>query len=182
MAANQHGRTAVAERVVVAECAGLLCAGDDARVLDEVPSVGQHAAVAARVGPAEAHVLPMSAARTVTGPPRYFEALEWTRQSCGPTWAESGMVSVPLVAMHMRSVAASAAANAQQQPQLLRTLTVLRAHTHTHTHRECRQQAHRHLWSRMSPMVTAHCGQLVAESNEAVEQDAHIIKYGSRDP
>ena len=35
------------------------------------------------------------------------------------------MVSVPLVAMHMRSVAASAAANAQQQPQLLRTLTGL---------------------------------------------------------
>ena len=63
MAASQHGRTAVAERVVVAESAGLLRAGDDARFLDEVPSVGQHAAVAARVGPAEAHVLPMSAAR-----------------------------------------------------------------------------------------------------------------------
>ena len=63
MAASQQGRTAVAERVVVAESAGLLRAGDDARFLDEVPSVGQHAAVAARVGPAEAHVLPMSAAR-----------------------------------------------------------------------------------------------------------------------
>ena len=43
------------------------------------------------------------------------------------------MVSVPLVAMHMRSVAASAAANAQQQPQLLRTLAVLEsAYTYTY--------------------------------------------------
>jgi hypothetical protein len=180
MAASQQGRTAVAERVVVAESAGLLRAGDDARFLDEVPSVGQHAAVAARVGPAEAHVLPMSAARTVTGPPSTVLRRARMRSAVRLTWAESGMVSVPLVAMHMRSVAASAAANAQQQPQLLRTLTVLRAHTHTHTHRECRQHwAHRHLWSRMSPMVTAHCGQLVAESNEAVEPDAHISKYAS---
>ena len=52
--------------------------------------------------------------------------------SAVPTWAESGRVSVPLVAMHMRSVAASAAANAQQQPQLLRTHGVgerIRIHT-----------------------------------------------------
>ena len=79
MAASQQGRTAVAERVVVAESAGLLRAGDDARFLDEVPSVGQHAAVAARVGPAEAHVLPMSAGRTVSAPPRCCGELECAR-------------------------------------------------------------------------------------------------------
>ena len=133
MAASQQARTAVAERVVVAESAGLLRAGDDARFLDEVPSVGQHAAVAARVGPAEAHVLPMSAARTVAGPPSTVLRRARMRSAVRPTWAESGMVSVPLVAMHMRSVAASAAANAQQQPQLLRTLTGLEsAYTYTY--------------------------------------------------
>ena len=88
MAASQQARTAVAERVVVAESAGLLRAGDDARFLDEVPSVGQHAAVAARVGPAEAHVLPMSAARTVTGPPS--TVLRGSRMDSAKLWAYLG--------------------------------------------------------------------------------------------
>ena len=46
----------------------------------------------------------------------------------------------PLLAMHSRSEAASADENAQQQPQLL--------------------------WSRMSPIIFPHCGQLAAESKE----------------
>merc|ERR1719498_1707357 len=54
------------------------------------------------------------------------------------SWAERGTILVALVAMHMRSEAASAPANAQQQPQLD--------------------------WSRMSPMILAHCGQCSAES------------------
>ena len=54
------------------------------------------------------------------------------------SWAASGISILPPVAMHMRSDAASAPANAQQQPQLD--------------------------WSRMSPMVLAHDGQLVSES------------------
>jgi len=34
------------------------------------------------------------------------------------SWADSGVIILPPVAMHMRSEAASAPANAQQQPQL----------------------------------------------------------------
>merc|ERR1719502_1140476 len=54
------------------------------------------------------------------------------------SWAERGIIMDALVAMHMRSEAASAPANAQQHPQLD--------------------------WSRMSPMILAHWGQCSAES------------------
>merc|ERR1719375_2268746 len=54
------------------------------------------------------------------------------------SWAERGIIVDALVAMHMRSEAASAPANAQQHPQLD--------------------------WSRMSPMILAHWGQCSAES------------------
>merc|ERR1719327_1707409 len=54
------------------------------------------------------------------------------------SWAERGIIMDALVAMHMRSEAASAPPKAQQHPQLD--------------------------WSRMSPMILAHWGQLVSES------------------
>merc|ERR1712023_87840 len=54
------------------------------------------------------------------------------------SWAERGIIMDALVAMHMRTDAASAPANAQQHPQLD--------------------------WSRMSPMILAHCGQFSSES------------------
>merc|ERR1719284_1109042 len=54
------------------------------------------------------------------------------------SWLERGIMMDALVAMHMRSEAASAPAKAQQHPQLD--------------------------WSRMSPMILAHWGQLVSES------------------
>merc|ERR1719399_2594216 len=54
------------------------------------------------------------------------------------SWADKGTIIEALVAMHMRSEPASAPAKAQQQPQLD--------------------------WSRMSPMIFAHCGQFSAES------------------
>merc|ERR1712023_488770 len=54
------------------------------------------------------------------------------------SWADKGIIMDALVAMHMRSEAASAPANAQQQPQLD--------------------------WSRISPIILAHCGQFSAES------------------
>merc|ERR1719356_1661795 len=52
--------------------------------------------------------------------------------------ADRGTIIDALVAMHMRSEAASAPAKAQQQPQLD--------------------------WSRMSPMIFAHWGQFSSES------------------
>ena len=55
--------------------------------------------------------------------------------------AESGTAMAPLVAMHMRSEAADAPAKAQQQPHMD--------------------------WSRMSPMMLAHLGQLVSLSKES---------------
>ena len=67
-------------------------------------------------------------------PPPQPSKFELKHTSC----AESGMIIAPLDAMHMRSLAASAPPKAQQQPQLD--------------------------WSRMSPMIFAQCGQLVAES------------------
>merc|ERR1712232_510626 len=54
------------------------------------------------------------------------------------SWADSGIIVEALVAMHMRSEAASAPAKAQQQPQFD--------------------------WSRMSPMIFAQSGQFSAES------------------
>merc|ERR1719375_1673657 len=54
------------------------------------------------------------------------------------SWAERGIIMDALVAMHMRSEAASAPANAQQHPQLD--------------------------WSRMSPMIFAQLGQFCSES------------------
>eukprot|EP00965_Chrysotila_dentata_P193085 6175535-Pleurochrysis_carterae.AAC.1 len=55
--------------------------------------------------------------------------------------AERGTITLALVPMHSRSDAASAPAKAQQQPQLD--------------------------WSRMSPITRAHCGHLLAASNES---------------
>merc|ERR1712232_690593 len=57
------------------------------------------------------------------------------------SWADSGIMVEALVEMHIRSEAASAPAKAQQHPQLD--------------------------WSRMSPMIFAHCGQFSAESKLA---------------
>merc|ERR1719197_461679 len=57
------------------------------------------------------------------------------------SWLERGIIMDALVAMHMRSEAASAPANAQQHPQLD--------------------------WSRMSPMIFAQCGQCSAESKSS---------------
>merc|ERR1719293_283157 len=54
---------------------------------------------------------------------------------------DNGTMMDALVAMHMRSEAASAPAKAQQQPQLD--------------------------WSRMSPMIFAHSGQFCSESKES---------------
>merc|ERR1719375_2209866 len=54
------------------------------------------------------------------------------------SWADKGIIIDALVAMHMRSEAASAPPKAQQQPQFD--------------------------WSRMSPMIFAHWGQCSAES------------------
>merc|ERR1719456_2009570 len=54
------------------------------------------------------------------------------------SWADSGIMVEALVEMHMRSEAASAPAKAQQHPQFD--------------------------WSRISPMIFAHCGQFSAES------------------
>merc|ERR1719313_285690 len=54
------------------------------------------------------------------------------------SWAERGIIMDALVAMHMRSEAASAPPKAQQHPQLD--------------------------WSRMSPMILAHWGHCCSES------------------
>merc|ERR1719298_115754 len=67
-------------------------------------------------------------------PPSQPSKLELKQTSC----AESGSIIEALVAMHKRSEAASTPPNAQQQPQLD--------------------------WSRMSPMIFAHCGQFSSES------------------
>merc|ERR1712087_450657 len=54
------------------------------------------------------------------------------------SWADSGIMDEAFVEIHMRSEAASAPAKAQQHPQFD--------------------------WSRISPMIFAHCGQFSAES------------------
>merc|ERR1719436_1884368 len=57
------------------------------------------------------------------------------------SWADRGTITDAFVEMHIRSEAASAPAKAQQHPQFD--------------------------WSRMSPMIFAHWGQCVAESNSS---------------
>lgn len=102
----------------------------------------------------------------------------WCSAQKQTSWADNGTFTVPFVAMHSRSDAADAAPNAPvvidggggggEEGECMKGCQLkLKNKERKEPKRHYAQQQPQSLWSRMSPIMLAQCGQFVSLSNDA---------------